>query len=256
MNSNPNEPTKAVDAGDGPRTPDAYAPLPGCVRFFLHMMVASVLAPAVGVAVLVFCTSDWPIWYFPLMFVGSLVFGVLALVFIWFVTVPFGLITYGLCVVARNVGVTNRLIWAFVGMLAGLGFGWSMSHSPDFPRALLCVSGSGIGLASGLVLWKLWHMDRAEGMETKPQEISKTSPPQTPPAADAAWRLNTSPGPPRTRARLCSPPWRWIIEEVRPESLRAGRREPPADPLLKELRWPCAILFPKPNRSCEAGHCC
>jgi hypothetical protein len=161
-----------------PRCPEAHAPLSGRTRFFLHMTVASLLAPAVGAAVPVFCTTDRPLLNFPLV----VIHGVWLSFYIWFITLPFGLITYGLCMVLRNVGVTRLVDWALVGTVAGFAFGWFIL--PPNPPPIMSYVGSATGFAAGLILWKVWQMDRTEEIPANPQNIPKIDQPNSPPPVD------------------------------------------------------------------------
>lgn len=166
MSSHRGTQTNVIESGGGTGVPEAGAPLPsrgpGYARFFVHMAVASFLAPAMGGAVYSFSEVQWGDCNIATRMIGSLLGAPVLLVFIWFITIPFGLITYGACLAAKMSGVTNRLIWATGGALTGLGFGWFMASFAQAPVILFSVSGTVIGLVSSMALWQVWQSGQAE----------------------------------------------------------------------------------------------
>lgn len=78
------------------------------------------------------------------------------LFFIWFITVPFGLLTYGICAAAQKARIRSRWIWLVAGTLTGLAFGLLMVSWAHIPLTLMAIGGSFIGLSSGAILRRLW----------------------------------------------------------------------------------------------------
>lgn len=131
----------------------------GCLQFVLHMAVTSVLAPAAGAAVYTYGAADWKETPFLLQLAGSLVSGIFLLLFIWFITIPFGLFTYLVCRVAKTAGLTNRLVWNAGGTAIGLLFGLFMATWAPLPVGPNVMVGSIIGFGSSLVLTGIWMSD-------------------------------------------------------------------------------------------------
>jgi len=129
-------------------------------RFGLHMLVASILAPAIGAAALFFPHEVPPDVSFPERLLESLAFGLISLWFIWFLALPFGLLTYLLCSALRRAGVENRAPWAAVGAIVGLWAATFMSLWGNFPIVKITSIGTLIGLASGLVMRPVWRPRR------------------------------------------------------------------------------------------------
>jgi hypothetical protein len=126
------------------------------------MAIASFLAPAMGGAVYNFSEVQWGDCSIAVRIIGSLLGAPVLLVFIWFITIPFGLIAYCVCLAAKVSGVTNWLIWAVGGMLMGFVFGRYMAGFAQAPVILFSVSGTVIGLASSVALWEVWLFGQAE----------------------------------------------------------------------------------------------
>ena len=89
--------------------------------------------------------------------IGSIVGGPILVIFIWFIVLPFGLVTYAMCLVANRAGFTYGPAWAAGGILIGSLFGHGIAHWSSTPDVLLLTVGGGvIGLLSGLALRRLW----------------------------------------------------------------------------------------------------
>ncbi len=137
----------------------------GCLQFFLHMLIASFLAPGAGAAAVTFLLIDQPGKPVAERVGEAIVAAPFALILLWFLVIPFGILTYPLCLVLSESRVTNRFAWAFGGMLIGLAFGGFLSLLFLSPEALqLTGIGGVVGLVAGLLLRKVWFSSgKAEG---------------------------------------------------------------------------------------------
>ena len=135
------------------------------VRFVSHMFITAVLAPAAGGAVFAFCQVDWRDAMFISRLFGSLMGGFLLLWFVWFLTIPLGLLTSAPCFVFSRLGVKNRALWVIGGAAIGLLFGRFIAGWAHMPLIISLGSGAGIGAVSGLALREVWcagsHAGRA-----------------------------------------------------------------------------------------------
>jgi hypothetical protein len=126
------------------------------MRFFLHMMIASILAPAAGGVVYSFCYVDWHDAMLPTQVFASLLGGFLLLFFVWFLTIPLGLLSYVVCWSLCQANVRSTTIWVFGGAAVGLLFGQYMACWACVPVSLFLVSGPAIGSVTGWALRRIW----------------------------------------------------------------------------------------------------
>ena len=129
----------------------------GCLQFVLHMLIASFLAPGAGAAAMIVLSADQPDTPLLGLLVSAVIAGPLLVFFIWFIVVPFGIVTYAICLVLSESRVANRYGWAFGGMLLGLAFGAFMALFMAAPDVLpLTGIGGAVGLVTGLLLRQVW----------------------------------------------------------------------------------------------------
>jgi hypothetical protein len=160
---NPYQSPKTDGSPTGPKqekvhvalNPSRLSPTRIAMRLVLHMLIAAIVAPAVGGAIYTHETVGRgaplpPTWG------ASLVGGCMLLLFIWFLTVPFGLFTYLLAALATRLGVVNRPNWMAGGAVLGLSFGFFIGLWSQSSVELMATSGTVIGLASGTVLREIW----------------------------------------------------------------------------------------------------
>lgn len=128
-------------------------------RFSLHLLITAALAPALGVAAsTIFGAFDHGRFH-PEQGFTALSGGLISLAFIWFITLPVGLLSYAACgfVARRRLG--GAWLWPLVCSGLGLAFGLAMGR---WSAALGQVTGSVgavIGLVTGLVLYRLWNRE-------------------------------------------------------------------------------------------------
>lgn len=126
------------------------------LRFLSHMFIVSVLAPAMGGAVYTFWEADWHDAAIAFRFFGSLLGGFVLLAFVWFWSIPLGLVTCALCLALRRFEVTNRGLWGFGGAVLGLMIGWFIAIWAKMPLMVALSSGIPIGAVAGLALRDVW----------------------------------------------------------------------------------------------------
>jgi hypothetical protein len=128
-------------------------------RFILHMLVASILAPAMGGAAYSFFTCDWHNSMFLSRLLGSIVGGFALLVFVWFWTVPFGILTFCICWGLHEANVKHRILWAIGGAAVGWLFGLFMGTWAGVSISVFEWSGTVIGTAAGMMLREIWFKE-------------------------------------------------------------------------------------------------
>lgn len=126
------------------------------LRFLSHMFIVTVLAPAAGGAVYTFCEADWNETMMLVRLPGSLLGGFVLLAFVWFWTIPLGLLTCALCLTLRRLGVTNVGLWVLGGAALGLLFGCFIAVWSGMPFGMSMGSGICIGAVAGLALRQVW----------------------------------------------------------------------------------------------------
>lgn len=126
------------------------------LRFLSHMFIAAVLAPAAGGAVYVFCHANWQHTTFVVRVFGSLMGGFVLLSFVWFATLPFGLLTSVLCFAVSRSGGTSRALWMIGGAGFGLLSGQMVAVWAHIPVIISLGSGVCIGAVSGVALREVW----------------------------------------------------------------------------------------------------
>lgn len=126
------------------------------LRVLAHMFVVSVLAPAAGGAIYTFCQVDWHEATLILRFAGSVVGGFVLLAFVWFWTVPLGLLTYPFCLALQRSQVRRRTWWILGGIVTGLLFGQFIGTWASIPIALSIASGISVGALTGFGLRRVW----------------------------------------------------------------------------------------------------
>jgi hypothetical protein len=135
------------------------------LRFLIHICLTAVVAPALGAAAYLLLDGwakgdlDGESISRTMMFAG--LGGLYALIFIWFQTLPFGVVSSFICYrMAQSKSVTLPL-WIVVCTVLGIGFGAFMGFwsSTAVPKCALI--GAVLGAASGCVLRKVWTYDRA-----------------------------------------------------------------------------------------------
>ncbi|MCR4415717.1 MAG: hypothetical protein NUV77_25165 [Thermoguttaceae bacterium] len=126
------------------------------LRFLSHMLITAVLAPAAGGAVFAFCFADWHDAKLLSRLFGSLLGGFVLLSFIWFATVPVGLLTSLLCLAISRYGIRNRILWGTGGGAFGLLFGQFIADWAHMSLIISLASGVCIGAVSGLALREVW----------------------------------------------------------------------------------------------------
>lgn len=140
------------------------------MRFLFHMLITSVLAPAIGVGIWTFVIVDWGDRPLMVRVLGSFVGGFLGLVFIAPFTLLGGVLTYGLCrAAARTENLSHVWIWSLGGAVLGLLYGSFFARFVHGYTTLLMVSGVAIGACTGGSLAVVWLTDRDESAEI-PQE--------------------------------------------------------------------------------------
>jgi hypothetical protein len=130
----------------------------GWQRFILHLLIVSVLGPAIGAGIYNFTRARWSNTDLLSRLVGSLVGGFVLLVFIAPITVAVGIVTYGFCWVVAQMGVlTQTWLWTLAGGMFGAAYGlvWADYFAHE-QRILLTTSGAILGLATGAILAIIW----------------------------------------------------------------------------------------------------
>jgi hypothetical protein len=130
----------------------------GWQRFILHMLIVSVLAPAIGAGIYTFAQAHWGDADLFDRLIGSFTGGFFLLVFIAPITVAVGVVTYGLCwVVTQGEVLTQTWLWILAGGAFGAAYGlmWA-DHFVHGQQILIATSGTIIGLATGAILAILW----------------------------------------------------------------------------------------------------
>ena len=130
----------------------------GWQRFILHMLVVSVLGPAIGAGIYNFARAQWGNVDLFNRLAGSIVGGFVLLVFIAPITVAVGFVTYGLCwVVTHGEILTQTWLWILVGGAFGAAYGlvWA-DYFVHEQRILLTISGAILGVATGAILAIIW----------------------------------------------------------------------------------------------------
>lgn len=140
------------------------------VRFLAHMLIVSVLAPAMGGAVYAFCEAGWRDTNVVIRLLGSPVGGLVSLLFVWFLVIPLGLLTYPLCLAFHKLGVKHRVLWVLGGATIGWLFGWFIAAWATMPLAISVGSGIPIGAATGLALRDVWFRLDESVLELKESE--------------------------------------------------------------------------------------
>lgn len=132
------------------------------LRFVSHMLIVSLLAPAVGGAVYTFCEADWHDTPLLVRLPGSVVGGFVLLAFIWFLTIPLGLLTSALCLALRQLGLAYRPLWLCGGLVVGGLMGQFFALWAQVPAPLTIGSGVPVGAVTGLALREVWCRDKGE----------------------------------------------------------------------------------------------
>ena len=130
----------------------------GWQRFILHMLIVSVLEPAIGAGIYNCARAQWGNAELLSRLAGSFVGGFVLLVFIGPITVAVGIVTYGLCWVVTQMGVlTHTWLWTLVGGTFGAAYSlvWA-DYFVHGQRILLTTSGAIIGFATGAILGIIW----------------------------------------------------------------------------------------------------
>jgi hypothetical protein len=130
--------------------------------FFSHMFIVSFLAPAIIGGVYTFCEADWQNTAIVVRIFGSLVGGFVLLAFVWFLTIPLGLVTSALCLALRELGVRNRGLWWLGGTAIGSLVGWFLATWARLPLAVSLGSSMAVGALTGLMLRHVWVMAKEE----------------------------------------------------------------------------------------------
>jgi|LSQX01.3.fsa_nt_gb hypothetical protein len=137
----------------------------GWHRFILHLLVVSVLGPAIGAGIYSFARAQWGNADLLSRFVGSLMGGFVLLVFIAPITVAVGIATYGCCWVVTQMGVlTQTWLWTLLGGAFGAAYAsvWA-DYFVHGHRLLLVSSGTVIGFTTGAILALLWKRENLPG---------------------------------------------------------------------------------------------
>jgi hypothetical protein len=158
MSHNPYQsPEHSTDLG---RCDDGFHPVREVGRFFLHTLITSVLAPWAGGAVYTFFAVDWRDTNIASRVLGSVVGSPILLFFVWFIVIPFGLLTYIVCFALRELNQTGRpLCWAVGGDVTGLAFGLFMTAFTCLPVGLMGADGAVVGVVMGMALQRLWNWE-------------------------------------------------------------------------------------------------
>jgi hypothetical protein len=125
-------------------------------RFLAHMFVVSVLSPALGGAIYNFFEVDWHDSGLLPRLAGSILGGFVLLAFIWFWTIPLGLVSYACCLALSKLALLSRTLWALGGLATGSAIGGFLGVSETMPLAISLSSGVAIGVGTGLWLRELW----------------------------------------------------------------------------------------------------
>ena len=152
---NPYSSPTANGDGVGPPTPAAER-RHGCVLIVGHMLITSVIAPALGGAVLTFIVWPWREVDPPIRCVTSLSTGLVSTLFVSPITVSLGVALYPLCILLRESGRSSDVLWSVRAGFAGFACGLLIAPLAVLPAGLTVVVGSVVGAASGLFLRRLW----------------------------------------------------------------------------------------------------
>ncbi len=130
----------------------------GATRFLRHMAVVSFGAPGVGGALSTFLMADWGADYPVILRVFASIFGAgFLLIFIWFITIPFGLLTYFFCQYLLAMRVRGIVSWTLGGAIIGAAFGFFMAHWAALPVPIHTAIGITVGIPAGWNLRGLWR---------------------------------------------------------------------------------------------------
>ena len=132
------------------------------MRFLSHMTIVSVLAPAAGGALYSFWEADWHDAMLLVRVFGSLLGGFVLLAFVWFWTIPLGLLTFAVCWGLRDAHVKNTAVWALGGAALGLLVGQLVPLWANVQPTLFLTSGLPFGFMTGLALKGVWMRDSTD----------------------------------------------------------------------------------------------
>ncbi len=143
---------RVADARDRGKQPAA--------RFVPHLLVVSVGAPVLAGAFIAFFHGKWDDGVF-IRLMGSLLGGIVAQFFIWFFTIPIGVLSYGLCQLLHENHQVKVLTWTIAGGLAGIVLGvFFAGWSGNAEHAYALVPGGLIACAwAGWALTVVWKQD-------------------------------------------------------------------------------------------------
>jgi hypothetical protein len=126
------------------------------LRFVLHMLITAFLAPCCGGAVYNMFACDWPNTNILDWVVGSFCGSFFLLFFIWFIVIPFGLVSYFVCWGLYSSNRVNKLIRSICGGVTGGLLGLFVERFASESGFQIVCHGSIIGIISGWILAVLW----------------------------------------------------------------------------------------------------
>lgn len=128
------------------------------MRFVLHLLIVSVLGPALAGAVFTFVGAHWNEASLFVRTVGSVVGGFVLLLFIAPIVLPVGVVSYCVFAVAQHkTVVAPTWLWSAVCAVLGMIYGlyWAACFVHGFVP-LFCTTGGIIGALSGAILAVIW----------------------------------------------------------------------------------------------------
>jgi hypothetical protein len=132
------------------------------LRFLLHIIIASFLAPYCGAFLRLLLGVRWKDPNLTEQIINAFFGSFILLFFIYFIIIPFGIASYIVCWFLYSFDKVDKPIWIILGGVTGVLFGLLVAIVASEDIIGLVIPGLIVGIISGWMLALLWKPSAIE----------------------------------------------------------------------------------------------